>query len=278
LWFAAVWPQNCIQKLERILELCDRLGVITEAFRIGHGLDEAGQASACWVCPLLSWHHQSFDTEPDLEGWDIPLVSECMTDFMRCRFPAGISMFDDAAARKVDSLNDSKARLADLKHRQAGEPLVTFSHFLPRLELLLEKRFLSIPCLPKAAGSVFLGQRVQGLAPDVHVFGHTHFGWDAVHDGIRYVQAALGYPNERKVRWPSMSNADFGCDKAKPLLIWSSQTGFVPKTRCRWSGYYEHHPREPDKVFELASYAAPYFKKKDKRATECMPDFSHEAA
>ena len=30
----------------------------------------------------------------------------------------------------------------------------------------------------------------QELKPEIHVFGHTHFGWDAVHDGVRYVQAA----------------------------------------------------------------------------------------
>ena len=30
------------------------------------------------------------------------------------------------------------------------------------------------------------------LKPEIHVFGHTHFGWDAVHDGVRYVQAAGG--------------------------------------------------------------------------------------
>ena len=24
--------------------------------------------------------------------------------------------------------------------------------------------------------------------PDVHIFGHTHFGWDMVLDGTRYVQ------------------------------------------------------------------------------------------
>eukprot|EP00966_Prymnesium_polylepis_P215272 4985449-Prymnesium_polylepis.1 len=45
---------------------------------------------------------------------------------------------------------------------------------------------------------------------------------------------------------------------------------------CRWSGYYEHHAREPEKVFELAAYAASQFRKTDSRAVVCMPDFSHE--
>ena len=36
--------------------------------------------------------------------------------------------------------------------------------------------------------------------------------------------------------------------------------------------------REPHRVFELASYAAPGFQRTDSRAMEVMPDMSHEDA
>lgn len=155
-----------------------------------------------------------------------------------------------------------------------SEVVISFSHFLPREELLLEKRFLAMPnALPKASGSAFLRQRVEDVRPDVHIFGHTHFAWDATIEEVRYIQAALAYPAERRTRWPSLAMGDFG---AEPLLVWSSYTGFVPKMHCRWSTYYEHHAREPKRVFELAAYAARHYKKTDPRATSCMPDFSHE--
>ncbi|CAJ1368180.1 unnamed protein product [Effrenium voratum] len=262
LW--AEEEEHSITKLHRILALCARLGVHTTAKRVG------GQ-QGCWVCPILSWHHQSWDPEPELEGWDVPDVAQCMVDFARCRFPPPVSMFDDSAARRVDVLNDSLKALEPLAAR-GDEPLVTFSHFLPRIDLLLEKRFLTLPCLAKASGSKFLQRRVEDLKPDVHIFGHTHFGWDAEHDGVRYIQAALGYPHERQMRWPSMANADFG--ESTPLLVWSSEGGFAPKARCRWSAFYEHHGRHPEKVFQLASYAARGYKKTSEKATECMPDFS----
>jgi len=249
--------------------LCKKLGVVTEPRRLG---GHAG-AHAVWVCPLLSWHHQSFDTEPDIQGWKVPKAETTMVDYKRCKFPAGISMLDDSAAQAVDKLNDSIGNLSALEERRESEPLVTFSHFLPRIELLLEKRYLMLPCLAKAAGSTFLQARVEALRPTLHVFGHTHFGWDAVHDGVRYVQAALAYPEERKGRWHSLSNGEFGRDG--PLLLWSSASGFEPKRTCRWSGYYEHHLREPEKVFELATYAAKVFRKLDERATTCDPDFSY---
>ena len=49
------------------------------------------------------------------------------------------------------------------------------------------------------------------MQPLAHVFGHTHFAWDATLDdsedksgggrGTRYIQAPLCYPLERKLRW-----------------------------------------------------------------------------
>ena len=44
------------------------------------------------------------------------------------------------------------------------------------------------------------GRRVSRLAPDVHIFGHTHFGWDMNVAGTRYIQNPWGYPQERTHR------------------------------------------------------------------------------
>ncbi|KXZ54749.1 hypothetical protein GPECTOR_4g819 [Gonium pectorale] len=81
-----------------------------------------------------------------------------------------------------------------------GDDLISFSHFLPLQSLLPEKRFLTYPNLAKAVGSTYLGERVRRLGPQLHIFGHTHFAWDAVHQGVRYIQAPLAYPSERRFR------------------------------------------------------------------------------
>ncbi len=49
--------------------------------------------------------------------------------------------------------------------------------------LLPEKRALFYSGLAKAVGSDYLAQRISRLQPDIHCFGHTHFGWDATLDG-----------------------------------------------------------------------------------------------
>ena len=54
------------------------------------------------------------------------------------------------------------------------------------------------PNLAKAVGSHLLAKRIQQLQPVAHVFGHTHFNWDSVIDGIRYIQRPLAYPKERR--------------------------------------------------------------------------------
>ena len=62
---------DSIEKLRAVLGLCEQLGVHTSPHRIG----DPGQPGVM-VVPLLSWHHQSFDTEPDIDGWDgIPKVT-----------------------------------------------------------------------------------------------------------------------------------------------------------------------------------------------------------
>lgn len=219
-----------------------------------------------WVVPILSWYHSSFDTEPDITGWSgIPPIEEAMMDFKVCKWPeelggemAGLST---ALAEHFDSLNEQHIADEDTPQsepgvswaevvaectaaRAAGRPVISFSHFLPRLELLPEKRFLFLPTLAKAVGSKYLYKRVleiqvrpcndtplpsivdksaslrSGLMdrsgvifvcpkPDIHLFGHTHFGWDATLDGIRYVQAPLSYPNERKMRLASIKINNF---------------------------------------------------------------------
>lgn len=82
------------------------------------------------------------------------------------------------------------------RRRHRGPFVLSCSHFLPRQELLPEKRLLKFPALAKIAGSSTLAEQVARLAPDVHVFGHTHVPWDMTIDGIRYMQWPLGTPRE----------------------------------------------------------------------------------
>lgn len=155
------------------------------------------------------------------------------------RWPEGLDPLDESVAAAIDRVNDERQGWGEFLTALEGgtEPerrahIITFSHFLPRLELCPEKRMLFYPNLPKAVGSDYILRRIQGLASlgstsrgggdggddetrrvaaavgrreHVHVFGHTHFGWDHVIDGIRYIQAPVSYPSEWKQRPGSLT-------------------------------------------------------------------------
>jgi hypothetical protein len=80
--------------------------------------------------------------------------------------------------------------------------VISFSHFLPRRDLLPAAERLRFKGLPKVAGCAALDQQIRHLKSCVHVFGHSHINCDRVIDGVRYVQNPLRYPRER-------TNTDF---------------------------------------------------------------------
>jgi len=238
---------NSLEKLDRLLQLCARLGVHTGPLRVGAGPG----ATPVLVVPLLSWHEEAFDTEPALSTLEVPRAQLVMKDFVACKWPPGLPAQD--VARVLDARNEAEWQRAGCDvaamvraARGAGEPVVSFSHFLPRLELCPEKRFLFFPNLVKAVGSRWLGARVAALAPDLHVFGHTHFGCDATLDGVRYVQASLSYPQEREQRMSTIALGGADIGKGPVLLYESEGCGrFAPPYRCRWSEYYAANARLP---------------------------------
>jgi hypothetical protein len=79
---------------------------------------------------------------------------------------------------------------------QPGDTVIAFSHFLPREELLPEKRFVMEPLLSRVVGSDVLEAQVRRLSPHLHLFGHTHIPIDLELEGVRYVQWPLGYSRE----------------------------------------------------------------------------------
>lgn len=166
LWVRGGAPGDSLEKFQAVLDLCRAVDVRTAPARAG----------CAWVVPLFSWYHASFDIhgegdESTLEAW---------ADRYFCRWPAGIGRVD----RHFLALNAPHLRLYDA-------PVVSFSHFVPRTELLPRVRSLLFTGLPLVAGSVEIDAQVRRLGAAVHVYGHTHIPGDQVLHGVRYVQNHL---------------------------------------------------------------------------------------
>jgi len=177
-------------------------------------------------------------------------------DFHACKWPGELSNGDTSLALYFDAINENN--LNEIKEIQRTcSHIITFSHFVPRQELCPEKRMLFYPKLPKIIGSDYLEVRIrsihgiQGSASACHVFGHTHFCWDAVVDGIRYVQAPLAYPRERKRRMN-------GGENWLPFCIYINGKFADTLSPCYWSDYYSANQRAPHNT-KLAPWVARFY-------------------
>ncbi|CAK0884242.1 unnamed protein product, partial [Prorocentrum cordatum] len=256
---------DAVEKLRRIVDVCDELGVECAPAEFG---DSSGSAL---VVPLQSWHHPQWDTEPDIDThWDgVAPVEQIMMDYACTSWPRGVQIGDGTAAQAVDGVNDELFDMDELLERRARcEAVVSFSHMLPRQDLLPEKRYLFTPALAKASGSVPLRRRVERLRPDVHVFGHTHFGYDLDLDGVRYVQAPLSYPAERRRRGSTVAVGPFLGGRPQPFLLWGSAASWAPRSGGAWSEYAKRYGRRPEVTWILPAYSADLYR--PKTAAACV--------
>jgi len=177
--------------------------------------------------PLYSWYHSNWDTECDVvrnplyvKYREINDFSNLWGDFSYCRWPSSlvskkdvVNLYGDSTvlAESFAGINepflypvssDGGDVIETISPRvfkphspivKDNDTVISFSHFLPRIELLPEKRFLLEPLLSKVVGSNALERQVRRLQPHLHLFGHTHIPIDLSLDGIRYVQWPLGY-------------------------------------------------------------------------------------
>lgn len=161
---------DSIEKLLEILRLCDSLDIHYRPSKVGR----------IWIVPLFSWYDSGFGAQErgsELEGW---------ADFHFCKWPIEIK-------EKVEYFLELNA--PNIKGYDG--PVISFSHFLPRIDLLPPREKLKFKGLPEVAGCKMLERQIRELKSVIHVFGHSHINRDIVIDGIRYVQNALRYPRER---------------------------------------------------------------------------------
>ncbi|CAE7607267.1 Pacrg [Symbiodinium natans] len=240
LWMQGWKGGDSMDKLHAILDFCKLHDIETTA-----GVIDTGQKRLL-IVPLISWHHPQWDTEPELEEWsNVPTAEKTVADYWATRWPQPLHMEDGSVARALDELNDKRGGFAEaVSRKDEFDAVISFSHFVPQLELVPEKRYLIPACLTKAVGSSYLQERVAMLKPTVHVFGHTHFGYDIDISGTRYVQAALATPQERAFGGSIVALGTFPVLEAKPCKVWDSGHGWPERYRSSWSEYYRRYKRQ----------------------------------
>jgi Icc-related predicted phosphoesterase len=77
--------------------------------------------------------------------------------------------------------------------------VVTFSHFLPRIDVMPSyiprHRRMLYPIL----GSDRLERQLRLFKPSIHVYGHSHVNREVEIEGVTYINNAFGYPEETRI-------------------------------------------------------------------------------
>ncbi|CAK0840162.1 unnamed protein product [Prorocentrum cordatum] len=249
-------------KIGAIRELCRSMGVRTDAALV----------DGVWIVPVFGWYHNSWDTEPDLEAppgerlrREPDSAADMSNDYVLCKW-GDLENGSEALAERIDSENEEWGSwplppelVADAKEApgKRRRPILSFSHFLPRIELHPEKRFSMQPNLAKLIGSNWIRARVEQLRPDVHIFGHTHYCWDMRLDGTRYRSWPLGMPMERLYR--AMSFPGSSSEVMLPLPVLNACGEQAPEhDHCFASRMYSFLDRDPSSYVMSHRVAAKY--------------------
>ncbi|MGZ5444492.1 MAG: metallophosphoesterase family protein [Thermoanaerobaculia bacterium] len=165
--------KSSMQKFDEVCAVVESSGASMDLFR------ERGVS----IVPLLGWYDDSFG-EPTEE------LKAMWMDYRACRWPSGCTGADVAA--HFTALNDKHAAPAD-------DLVITYSHFLPRIDLM--------PAFIPAAGRVLypvlgaarLDDQLRSLNSTLHVYGHSHVNRRVAIDGVTYINNAFGYPSESRM-------------------------------------------------------------------------------
>jgi len=135
------------------------------------------------VVPLLGWYDFSFG-QPDER------LRTSWADFHACRWPEGWDEWE---------VTSTFLRLNTPLHPVADAVTLTFSHFLPRIDVMSERIPAVYRFLDPVLGARRLDEQVRALGGSLHVYGHSHVNQRKELDGVTYVNNAFGYPRERRI-------------------------------------------------------------------------------
>jgi predicted phosphodiesterase len=135
------------------------------------------------IVPLFSWYDFSF-------GMPCDDLRRVWMDFHCCVWPLGFGATE--ISKFFKALNPPVVR-------SSNDTVISFSHFLPRADLLPSAAHRLPIALGPVMGSAMLDEQVRELCSDVHIYGHSHVNRSVELAGIRYVNNAFGYPHEHPI-------------------------------------------------------------------------------
>jgi predicted phosphodiesterase len=172
LWIKRSGVGSSFDKLEAVKALCSELNIGMEAFSKGDAL----------IVPLQAWYDYSFG-EPG------QLLKNAWMDFRRCDW-------EGRSDAEVSAIFDQANILPDTT---GFKSVMSFSHFLPRIDLMPARMPEKFHFLYPVLGTSKLEAHIRALGSHTHFYGHSHLNRRVVKDGVTYINNPFGYPSERDI-------------------------------------------------------------------------------
>ncbi len=214
LWLMRQETGDSLAKFHRLLALCQKLGVQTSP----QTLELPDRRVS--ILPLFSWYARPEEGEDSLY---VPCAQEQHAshwcDNYLIRWPDTLAI---TPARYFLSLNEPH-----LAARPGGE-VITFSHFLPRRELmpssLTDETLARVTGgsgfnFSRVAGTALLDQQIRRAGATRHIYGHQHRNRVRSVAGVTYLSCCLGYVAERNAQRIDLS-------QGAPLDVFSGARGY----------------------------------------------------
>jgi predicted phosphodiesterase len=161
---------SSFDKFYRVCALAADYGVLTQPYH-NHHLS---------IYPLFSWYDFSF-------GQPCPDLRQRWMDFMAC---------DWGEQQSMTTVSDFFLQQNPSAPARQNEKIITFSHFLPRIDLMPASTPSSHHFIYPVLGCSELDWHIRRLGSDIHVYGHSHVNRNVHLQGIIYHNNAYGYPSE----------------------------------------------------------------------------------
>ena len=171
VWLTKGEEINSLEKFHQLLDLAENLGVQTTPF-VSEELS---------IVPIFSWYDYTFG-KPSLT------IQRAWVDFKACKW----TMAEEALTNYFLALNEPHLN-------SKSEAIISFSHFIPRLDLIPSRVPRIVKALLPVLGSSKIEAQLQKLGTDLHIYGHSHLNRSAEREGIWYLNNAFGYPREAHI-------------------------------------------------------------------------------
>jgi predicted phosphodiesterase len=172
LWINRERLPDSFAKLDAVLAATREHGVRTAIYRDGE----------LAIVPLLGWYDYSFGAADDY-------LKAAWADYRNCLWPGHD---ETSLAHFFTEQNPSLSSPA----LQGARRIITFSHFLPRIDLMPERIPEKHRKIYPVLGTRVLESQLRQLGSSVHVYGHSHVNRHVTIDGVTYINNAFGYPSE----------------------------------------------------------------------------------